>query len=81
MSGVWMTKRDTFLTKGEYTQLVYAACSPTRPGLLDAEDLLILSPTIFKPEVLYTGKQVSNTQNDHIVCCCGSNGSESQSCC
>ncbi len=53
-----MTKRDTFLTKAEYMQLVYAACSPTRPGLLDAADHVILPPTIFKPEALYTGKQV-----------------------
>ena len=58
VSGVWLTKRDTFLSKAEYMQLVYAACSPTRPGLLDASDHVILPPTIFKPEPLYTGKQV-----------------------
>ena len=39
-------------------QLVYSACSPTRPGLLDAANHLILPPTILKPEPLYTGKQV-----------------------
>ncbi len=55
-----MTKRDTFLSKAEYMQLVYAACSPTRPGLLDASDHVILPPTIFKPEPLYTGKQASH---------------------
>jgi regulation of enolase protein 1 (concanavalin A-like superfamily) len=60
VSGVWMTKRDTFLSKAEYMQLVYAACSPTRPGLLDASDHIILPPTIFKPEPLYTGKQASH---------------------
>ncbi|KAL3142271.1 hypothetical protein ABBQ38_002614 [Trebouxia sp. C0009 RCD-2024] len=58
VSGVWLTKRDTFLTKAEYMQLVYSACSPTRPGLLDAANHLILAPTILKPEPLYTGKQV-----------------------
>ena len=53
-----MTKRDTFLSKAEYMQLVYAACSPTRPGLTDAADHVLLPPTILKPESLYTGKQV-----------------------
>ena len=58
VSGVWLTKRDTFLTKADDMQLVYSACSPTRPGLLDAANHLILPPTILKPEPLYTGKQV-----------------------
>lgn len=60
-----MTKRDTFLTKAEYMQLVYAACSPTRPGLLDAADHVILPPTILKPQLLYTGKQVSPNLANH----------------
>lgn len=54
-----MTKRDTFLSKADYMQLVYAACSPTRPGLTDACDHVLLPPTILKPEPLYTGKQVT----------------------
>ena len=70
MSGVWLTKRDTFLTKAEYMQLVYSACSPTRPGLTDAANHLILPPTILKPEPLYTGKQVRCAVLCCAVLCC-----------
>lgn len=57
-----MTKRDTFLSKADYMQLVYAACSPTRPGLTDAADHVLMPPTILKPEPLYTGKQASQAK-------------------
>lgn len=53
-----MTKHDTFLPRSEFMQLVYACCSPARPGLTDPADLLVPPPTIWKPEAFWTGKQV-----------------------
>lgn len=58
MAGVKLTKRDTFMGRAEFMQLVYAACSPARPGLTDLADLAIPSPTVWKPRQLWTGKQV-----------------------
>ena len=58
MAGVKLTKHDTFLPRSDFMQLVYACCSPARPGLTDQADLLVPPPTIWKPEPLWTGKQV-----------------------
>ena len=58
VAGVKLTKRDTFMARSEFMQLVYACCSPARPGLTDQADLLVPPPTIWKPEPLWTGKQV-----------------------
>jgi hypothetical protein len=58
VAGVKLTKRDTFLTRPEFMQLVYACCSPVRPGLKDAADLQVPPPAIWKPQPLWTGKQV-----------------------
>ena len=58
MAGVKLTKHDTFMARSEFMQLVYACCSPARPGQTDQADLLVPPPTIWKPEPLWTGKQV-----------------------
>ena len=58
MAGVKLTKHDTFLRRVDFMQLVYACCSPARPGLTDAADLRVPPPAIWKPEPLWTGKQV-----------------------
>ena len=58
MAGVKLTKHDTFLRRADFMQLVYACCSPARPGLTDAADLRVPPPAIWKPEPLWTGKQV-----------------------
>ena len=58
VSGTLLTKRDTFLTRGEYMQLLYAACGPTRSGVRDAVDLQPCPPAILRPRTLWTGKQV-----------------------
>ncbi len=58
MAGVLLTKRDTFLGRGEYMQLVYSACCPTRPGLQDSVDVPALPPALLRPRPLWTGKQV-----------------------
>lgn len=58
VAGVLLTKRDTFLEKDEFMQLVYSAVCPTRPGLKDGSNIEIPLPAIFKPKPLWTGKQV-----------------------
>ena len=57
VAGVRLTKRDTFLRRSEFMQLVYAACSPARPGLTDQADIACPPPAILKPHALWTGKQ------------------------
>ena len=59
VAGTLLTKRDTFLSRGEFMQLVYAACTPARPGMKDPCNLPCPLPALLKPEPLYTGKQVS----------------------
>lgn len=58
MAGVKLTKHDTFMPRSDFMQLVYACCSPARPGLTDQADLLVPPPAVWKPEPLWTGKQV-----------------------
>jgi hypothetical protein len=60
VGGVLLTKQDTFLTRAEYTQLVYAACAPTRRGVRNSVAMPFLPPVIMKPEPLWTGKQVGS---------------------
>ncbi|KAK9845826.1 hypothetical protein WJX81_003612 [Elliptochloris bilobata] len=58
VAGTLLTARDTFLPRAEAMQLLYACCSPTRPGLVDEADLALPPPALRKPRVLWTGKQV-----------------------
>jgi DNA-directed RNA polymerase beta' subunit len=70
-SATLLTKRDTFLTREEYQQLVYSACVSSNPtsfkskkqtvlGVIDHDDSIMpLPPAILKPRPLWTGKQVS----------------------
>lgn len=59
IAGVMLTKRDTFLSRDEFMQLVYSAICPTRPGLKDHGKIQVPTPAILKPKPLWTGKQVS----------------------
>ncbi|KAG5437996.1 hypothetical protein PCANB_000343 [Pneumocystis canis] len=60
VTGVWMTKKDTFFTKEQYQQLLYG---PLRPedSTLNCTRILTLLPAILKPAVLWTGKQIIST--------------------
>jgi DNA-directed RNA polymerase I subunit RPA1 len=61
VAGVLLTKRDTFLTRAQYMQLLYAACCSSRPGADAAAavgSLAVPPPAIWRPQPLYTGKQV-----------------------
>lgn len=58
VAGVLLCKRDTFLQRAEFMQLVYSAVGPSRPGLKDASAISLPIPTILRPRPLWTGKQV-----------------------
>ncbi|XP_047991177.1 DNA-directed RNA polymerase I subunit RPA1 [Leguminivora glycinivorella] len=55
ISGVKMSLRGTFFTKTDYQQLVFQALSNHRG------EIKLLPPTILKPMVLWSGKQVLST--------------------
>jgi len=44
--------------RAQFAQIVYAACSPSRPGMTDGFAFPLPVPTVLKPEQLWTGKQV-----------------------
>ncbi|KAF2195552.1 DNA-directed RNA polymeras-like protein I subunit [Zopfia rhizophila CBS 207.26] len=58
--GVWLTNRDTFFTREEYQQLLYASLRP-EDGHTTSGSLLTVDPAIWKPRPLWTGKQVITT--------------------
>ena len=61
VAGVLLSKRDTFLTRGQFMQLLYAACCSSRPGADAATavgSLEVPPPALLRPRALYTGKQV-----------------------
>lgn len=80
ISAVLLTKKDTFLNREEYHQLLYASCvsavaSRSFSGkfgkkicMIDCDDEIEpLLPAIWKPEPLWTGKQVITTVLNHIT--------------
>jgi DNA-directed RNA polymerase I subunit RPA1 len=68
VAGVKLTKKDTFIGKAEYQQLLFAALA-SLPGLEVIEsdmDIELVPPAIFKPRELWTGKQVITTLLLHL---------------
>ena len=57
VAGVWMTNTETFFTRSEYYQLIYGALRPEHRYSGDGE-VLTQPPTIWKPQPLWTGKQI-----------------------
>lgn len=57
VSGVWLTNKDTFFTRDEYHQLVYGALRP-EDDYSGGGMVLTVPPAIWKPQPLWTGKQV-----------------------
>lgn len=67
-SGVKLTKRDTFLEKWQYQQLIFAGLA-SLPGLeiIGSDmDIVLMPPAIWKPRPLWTGKQVISTLLHHL---------------
>jgi len=66
VSGVFMSSKDTFLTKDQYQQLVYVGLRELlEEGKL--HKIITMSPNIIKPKPLWTGKQVVSTILKNIV--------------
>lgn len=60
-AGVWLTSKDTFFTRDIYQQLVYGCIRPEDGHTNGATKILTVPPTVFKPQPLWTGKQVITT--------------------
>ncbi|KAK8438623.1 hypothetical protein ACI3LY_001322 [Candidozyma auris] len=60
-AGVWLTNKDTFFTREKYQQLIYGCIRPEDGHTGGSSRILTVPPTIFKPEPLWTGKQVITT--------------------
>ncbi|XP_051116199.1 DNA-directed RNA polymerase I subunit 1 [Andrographis paniculata] len=80
VGAVLLTMKNTFLNRSEFSQLLYgsgvfARVSGSNPGnnsrkvsLVDAEGMVdCVLPTIWKPEPLWTGKQVITALLNHIT--------------
>eukprot|EP01124_Arcella_intermedia_P012270 TRINITY_DN1860_c0_g1_i1.p1 TRINITY_DN1860_c0_g1~~TRINITY_DN1860_c0_g1_i1.p1 ORF type:complete len:1681 (-),score=261.51 TRINITY_DN1860_c0_g1_i1:48-4424(-) len=63
VSGVLLTRMDNFFTQHEFQQLVYYCCSK----LNTSHRLETPPPTILKPQVLWTGKQVITALLNHLL--------------
>ena len=66
IAGVFMTSKDTFLSKEQYNQLVYIGLRE----LIEMDKIgriETLQPAMFKPKPLWTGKQVISTLLKNIV--------------
>ncbi|KAJ0988153.1 hypothetical protein J5N97_006509 [Dioscorea zingiberensis] len=80
ISAVLLTKKDTFLTRDEYNQLLYSCCVPSvAPSsqvsklgqkvsiLCSSNEIQPVPPAILKPKPLWTGKQVITSILNHIT--------------
>ncbi|CAD6271366.1 unnamed protein product [Miscanthus lutarioriparius] len=78
VGAVLLTKPDTFLSREEYSQLVFGSCVPSsnrgsrHPGkkvsaIEDYGTLELVHPAIWKPKPLWTGKQVITTILNHLT--------------
>lgn len=59
-AGVWLTNKDSFFTREKYQELIYASIRP-EDGHSSGNKILTVPPAIFKPEPLWTGKQIITT--------------------
>jgi DNA-directed RNA polymerase I subunit RPA1 len=72
VGAVLLTKRDTFLDRATFCQLLYSACgaqflgSRKFPGgglvMTPEEHITVPPPAVLKPKPLWTGKQVTQPQ-------------------
>lgn len=68
VAGVKLTKKDTFLEKWEYQQLLFAmlASLPRLEVIRSDANIELMPPAILKPKPLWTGKQVISTLLNHL---------------
>lgn len=65
-AGVWLTNKDSFFTREAYHQLVYGCVRP-EDGHSTGSRLVTVPPAVFKPQQLWTGKQVITTVLKNIT--------------
>lgn len=63
---VQLTKRDTFFTREQYHQLLYASLRPENSHTATGK-LVTQTPAILKPRKLWTGKQVISSVLENII--------------
>ena len=71
-AGVLLTKRDTFLDRGQFQQLMYLtlvdfAGSDKGGGATAGKSMAMPPPAVLKPTPLWTGKQVLTAILEHIT--------------
>ncbi|SCU82158.1 LAFA_0C09450g1_1 [Lachancea sp. 'fantastica'] len=59
-AGVWLTSKDSFFTREEYQQFIYGCIRP-EDGHATRNKLVTVSPAVWKPVPLWTGKQIITT--------------------
>ncbi|MBW0491771.1 hypothetical protein O181_031486 [Austropuccinia psidii MF-1] len=66
VAGVWMTNKDTFFNRDNYYQIIYGALRPE--GNYSGQGrVLTMPPAIWKPQPLWTGKQIISTIMKNIT--------------
>lgn len=60
-AGVWLTSKDSFFSREEYQQLIYGCIRPEDGHTNGHCRILTVPPAIFKPQPLWTGKQIITT--------------------
>lgn len=60
-AGVWLTNKDTYFTREQYQQLIYGCIRPEDGHTNGESRIKTVPPTIIKPQMLWTGKQVITT--------------------
>ena len=58
--GLWLTNRDTFFDREDYSQLLYASLRPEITHMA-SDRIMTVSPAVLKPRALWTGKQIITT--------------------
>ncbi|TIC01852.1 beta and beta-prime subunits of DNA dependent RNA-polymerase [Wallemia mellicola] len=66
VAGSWMTMKSTFFTRDEYQQLLYGALRPENDYTGEGR-VHLLPPAIWKPQPLWTGKQIISTVLKNIT--------------
>ncbi|KAK0540774.1 hypothetical protein OC835_000481 [Tilletia horrida] len=61
VAGVWMTCKDSLFSREEYQQLLYGALRTEEDYVGHGGRLITVWPAIFRPQPLWTGKQIIST--------------------
>ena len=65
VAGVWMCNKSSFFTRDQYFQLIYGALR-TEGNYSGGGRIHTLPPAIFKPQPMWTGKQLVSAQKTAV---------------